>query len=89
MNTKKAINSKLSTTKSKKQNKLSKQPEQEQNHKYGDHMEGYQLGKRRENEGKGVGVKKHNWQIQSRQRDVKNSLGNGEVKELIFMTYGH
>ena len=25
-------------------NKLSKQREQEQNHRYGDHLEGYQLG---------------------------------------------
>ena len=28
-------------------NKLSKQPEQEQNHRYGDHMEGYQQGEGR------------------------------------------
>ena len=26
-------------------NKLSKQAEQEQNHRYGDHLEGYQLGR--------------------------------------------
>ena len=47
MNIKKATNSQLSTAESKKktkQNKLSKQPEQEQNHRYGDHFEGYQLG---------------------------------------------
>ena len=43
MNIKMATNSQLSTTKSKK-NKLSKKIEQEQNHRYGDHMEGYQLG---------------------------------------------
>ena len=42
MNIKRATNSQQSTTESKK-NKLSKQPEQEQNHRYGDHMEGYQL----------------------------------------------
>ena len=39
-------NSQLSTTEPKKQNKtknkLSKQLEQEQNHRNGDHMEGYQ-----------------------------------------------
>ena len=40
-----ATNSQLLTTESKKQtNKLSKQPEQKQNHRYGDHLEGYQLG---------------------------------------------
>ena len=41
-------NSQLSTTEPKNQNKninkLSKQPEQEQNHRNGDHMEGYQQG---------------------------------------------
>ena len=39
------INSQLATTKPKKnknKNKLSKQLEQEQNHRNGDHMEGYQ-----------------------------------------------
>ena len=38
-------NSHLSTTEPKKQKqKLSKQLEQEQNHRNGDHMEGYQQG---------------------------------------------
>ena len=39
-------NSQLSTTEPKKQNKskISKQLEQEQNHRNGDHMEGYQQG---------------------------------------------
>ena len=41
MNIKKATNSQLS--KSEPKNKLSKQPEQEQNHRYGGHLEGYQL----------------------------------------------
>ena len=44
MNIKKATNSQLSTTESKKnknKNKLSKQLEQEQNHRNGDHMESY------------------------------------------------
>ena len=35
-------NSQLSTTEPKKKQKLSKQLEQEQNHRNGDHMEGYQ-----------------------------------------------
>ena len=39
MNFKMAINSQLSTIESK--NKLSKQTEQKQNHRYGDHLEGY------------------------------------------------
>ena len=38
-----ATNSQLSTTECKK-SKLSKQPEQDQNHRYAEHFEGYQLG---------------------------------------------
>ena len=45
MNSKMTTNSQLSTTKPKKtKNKLSKQLEQEQNPRNGDHMEGYQQG---------------------------------------------
>ena len=43
MNIKMTTNSQLSITEPKK-NKLSKQLEQEQNHRNGDHMEGYQWG---------------------------------------------
>ena len=43
MNNKMKTNSQLSTTEPKKQ-KLSKQLEQEENHRNGDHMEGYQWG---------------------------------------------
>ena len=46
MNSKMITNSQLSTTEPKKQNKLSKQLEQEQNHRNGDHMEDYQWGGR-------------------------------------------
>ena len=42
-------------------------------------MEGYQQGGGR---GKGTGNKKYNWQAQNRQGQVKNSIGNGEAKEL-------
>ena len=44
-------------------------------------MERYQW----ESGGEGMGNKQHNWQAQNRQGDVKNSVGNGEVKELICM----
>ena len=50
MNSKMTTNSQLSTTEpkkqkqSQKQNKLSKQLEQEENHRNRDHMEGYQWG---------------------------------------------
>ena len=43
MNSKMTTNSQLSSAEPKKQ-KLSKQLEQEQNHRTGDHMEGYQWG---------------------------------------------
>ena len=47
MNSKMTANSQLSTTvpKKKKKKKLSKQLEQEQNHRHGDHMEGYHWGR--------------------------------------------
>ena len=56
-------NSQLSTTepKNKNKNKLSKQLEQEQNHRNEDHMEGYQQRGEGGNWGKGAGNKRHNW----------------------------
>ena len=54
MKSKMTINSQLSTTECMKQNKnkskLSRQLEQEQNHRNGDHMEGYQWGEGAEGE---------------------------------------
>ena len=81
MNIKMTTNLQLSTTESKKKPKLNKQAKQEQNHRYGDHLEGYQLrGGRRSMGGKGTGIKKLNWQVQNRWGDVKNTTGNGEAK---------
>ena len=40
--------------KNKNKNKLSKQPEQEQNHRYGDHLEDYQLGEGKGRKGESV-----------------------------------
>ena len=42
-----------------------------------------------ENGGKGTRNKKHNWKVQNRQGEIKNSIGNGEAKEFICMTHGH
>ena len=42
-----------------------------------------------ENGGKDTGNKKHKWQVQNRQEEVKNSIGNGEAKELICTTHGY
>ena len=51
-------------------------------------MEGYQW-----DEGGGengdTGNKKHNWQVQNRQGEFKNSIGNGEATELICTTNRH
>ena len=38
--------------------------------------------------GKGTGNKKHKQEAQNRQ-GIKNSMGNGEAKEVICMTHGH
>ena len=38
---------------------------------------------------KGTGNKKHKWSVQNRQGEVKNNIGNGEAKELIYMAHGH
>ena len=39
--------------------------------------------------GKGTGHEQHKWWEQNRQGEVKNSLGNGEAKDLICTTHGH
>ena len=39
--------------------------------------------------GKGARNNKHTWEAQSRQGEGKNSIGNGEAKELICTTHGH
>ena len=71
-------------------NKLSKPAEQKQNNRYGDHLEGYQLGGRRGRMGEMVqGLRSTNWQVENIQGEVKNSIGNGIAKELTCMTHGH
>ena len=52
-------------------------------------MEGYQQGGGGEERGEGTGNKKHKWQVENRQGEGKNSIGNVEAKELICMTHGH
>ena len=39
--------------------------------------------------GNGAGIKEHILQEQNRHREVKNSIGNGEAKELPHTTYEH
>ena len=60
MNIKMPTKSQISTTVPKNKNELSKQLEQEQNHRNGDPMEGYQWGWGGvKNGGKAIGKKKH------------------------------
>ena len=93
MSSKMTTYSQLSTTESKKnknKNTLSKQPEQEQNHRYGGHKEAYQLGgKQRRMSEKVQGLKSINWYVQNRQQEVRNGKGNEQAKEFICMTHGH
>ena len=42
-----------------------------------------------ENRGKGTENKQHKWQVENRQGEGKNSIGNVEAKELISMAHGH
>ena len=41
------------------------------------------------NGGKGTGQKQQNWQTSNKWREVKNGIGNREVKEFICMTHRH
>ena len=41
------------------------------------------------NGGKGTRIKQHKQQVHNRQKEVKNSIGKVEVKELISMIHGH
>ena len=82
MNIKMATYSQLSTTESKKQTKQTTR--MEQNYSCGDHLEGYQLEGRRGRMGKKVqGLRSIIGRYKNRQGDVKNSVGNGEAKELM------
>ena len=79
-------NSQLLTTESKKQAKQTTRTGTESQiwRSFGGEEESEE-----EHGGKGTGNKKHKWQAQNRQGEVKNSIGNGEARELICPTHGH
>ena len=85
-------NSQLSTTEPKKtKSKRTKQTtttgaESQKQRSHGGLQQG---GGRGDSGRKGTENKKHKWQVQNRQGEVKNSIGNGEAKEFICMTHGH
>ena len=39
--------------------------------------------------GEGTENKQHKWQVENRQGEGKNSIGNVEAEDLICMTHGH
>ena len=39
--------------------------------------------------GKGTENNQHKWQVENRQGEVKNSIGNVEAKDLMYTTHGH
>ena len=90
MNSKMTTNSQLSTTKSKKQKQTKKTTRTvTESQKWRSHGRLSLAEWEGERGGKGTGNKQHKWQVQNRQGEVKNSIGNGEAKELICMTQGH
>ena len=88
MNIKMATNAQLSTTESKKHTKQTRTGTDSYIWRsFGESSVG--RGKE-ENGGKKMQVlRSTNWQVQNRQEDVKNSVGNQEAKELICRTHGH
>ena len=87
MNNKMAITTYLSTIESKY--KLSKQKEWGQNHIYGEHFDGCQMGGGFGGMVEEVrGLRRTNWQSQNSHGNVKDSTGNGIAKGLICMTHG-
>ena len=74
-----AMNTYLSTTESKKQNK---QEELRQNHGLREHFDGCQMGGRGGGKDEEVRrLRSTNWQVQNSHRDVKYSIGNGVDKK--------
>ena len=86
MNSKITTNSQLLTTKPKKITKTN------QTTRTGTELQkhgGLSVGKGRREWGKGTGNKQHKWQVENRQGEVKNSMGNVDNKEFICTTHGH
>ena len=75
-----AINSQLSTIESKKTKQINRTETESQIWRS---FGGLSVGRRRgEKGGKVQGLRSTNWQVQNRQGDIKNSIRNGEAKEL-------
>ena len=81
-------NSQLLTTTPKTKTKANNQNRKESQkwRSHGGLSAGKWEGKRR---GKLTENKQHKWQVEHRQGEVKNSIGNVDTKELICTTHGH
>ena len=89
MNNKIKTNSQLSTIESRKQKQTKQTTRTRTESQILRSFGGLPVGRGKgENRGKGAGITKHNWQVQNRQGEVKNSMGNGEAMELICTTLG-
>ena len=83
-------NSQLSRTESKKQKQTKQTTRTGTESQIWRSFGGLSVGKEKEENGvNGTGIKKHNWQVQNRHGDVKNSIENGEAEEFIYMTCEH
>ena len=89
MNSKMTTNSQLSTTEPKKTKTKQTTRTGTNSQKQRSHGGLSEERGKGENERKGTGNKQPKWQVQNRQGEVKNSMGNGEAKELIYTTHGH
>ena len=86
MNNKKATNSQVSTIESKTKQISRTGTESYILRSFG----GLSAGTRKGRMGEKVqGLRSTNWQGQKRHGDVKNSIGNGEAKDLLCLTHGH
>ena len=88
------MNSEITQTYNYQQLNLKKQKQTKQTTRTGTESQkwrsqGELLAERGKNGGNGTGNKKYKWQVENRQGEVKNSIGNGEAKELICTTHGH
>ena len=90
MNCKMTTKSQVSTTEPKKQ-KHTKQTTRTgtESQKWRSHGQISAGRGTRENGGKGTENKKHNWQVQNEQWEVKDSIGSGDAKELLCVMHGH
>ena len=90
MNIKMTTNSQLSITESKKQKQTKQTTRTGTESQLWGSSGGLSAGTGKGEKGEsGVGIKKHNWQEQNKQGDVKNSIEKGEAKELTHTTHGH